>query len=58
MTDDGNINGWADQSGQAYNGTGGQNIAGGGSYRFGPVIGHYGTWGQLIYANQQNLLQQ
>lgn len=48
-----NTGAWADQSGGAYgyiNGVGGAN-----SYNFGPVINHYGTWGQLIYTTQQSL---
>ncbi|MBE9212011.1 hypothetical protein IQ247_04665 [Plectonema cf. radiosum LEGE 06105] len=51
VTDDGNVNGWSDLSNQAF----GNNIAGGFSYRFGPVINNYGTWGQLIYATQNDL---
>ncbi|WPD75236.1 hypothetical protein OGM23_19315 [Dickeya fangzhongdai] len=40
VMDNGNINGWADQSGQAF----GSNLGGGvHSYQFGPVINHYGT---------------
>lgn len=54
VTDDGNINGWADQSGDAY----GDAIAGGTSYRFGPILNHYGTWGQLIYSTQTDLQAQ
>lgn len=55
VTDDGNINGWTDQSGNEY---GGHAIAGGDPYRFGNVINHYGTWGQLIYSVQNNLIGQ
>lgn len=55
VTDNGNINGWQDRS---HNGYGGNDIAGGTPYRFGKVINHYGTWGQLIYANQNNLVGQ
>lgn len=51
VTDDGNVNGWGDLSGQAF----GNSIAGGLSYRFGPVINNYGTWGQLIYATKNDL---
>ncbi|NEN96573.1 MAG: hypothetical protein F6K50_13835 [Moorea sp. SIO3I7] len=51
VTDDGNVNGWADLSGQAF----GNSIAGGLSYRFGSVINNYGTWGQLIYATKNDL---
>ncbi|WP_263063406.1 hypothetical protein [Dickeya dadantii] len=52
VMDNGNINGWADQSGLAF----GSNLGGGvQSYQFGPVINHYGTWGQLIYINQGSL---
>lgn len=48
-----NTGAWADQSGFPYgfiNGVGGAN-----SYNFGPVINHYGTWGQLIYETQASL---
>lgn len=51
VTDNGNVDGWDDQSGRAF----GNNIAGGLSYRFGRVIDYYGTWGQLIYENQDDL---
>jgi hypothetical protein len=36
------------------NGYGAQ-IAGGTAYRFGPLVNGIGTWGQLIYANQNSL---
>lgn len=55
VMDDGSLNGWADQSTQHYNAPNGNNVANGRSYRFGPVINYYGTWGQLIYEGQQNL---
>lgn len=51
VTDDGNVNGWADQSQQAF----GSQIAGGRSYRFGPTIANFGTWGQLIFAGPNDL---
>ena len=45
VTDDGDVNGWVDVSQLDF----GQNAPGGCSYRFGPVINHIGTWGQLIF---------
>jgi hypothetical protein len=50
VTDVGNVNGWATVT----NGYGAQ-IAGGTAYRFGPLVNGIGTWGQLIYANQNSL---
>lgn len=54
VTDDDNVDGWDDQSTEGY----GSQIAGGFSYRFGPVINHFGTWGQLIYSEQDDLMGQ
>jgi hypothetical protein len=50
VTDANDVNGWATVS----NGYGAQ-IANGTAYRFGPLVNGYGTWGQLIYANQHSL---
>ena len=49
VTDDGSINGWAQQGGYY-----GVQIGGRPAYCFGPVINNFGTWGQFIYDTPQN----
>jgi len=51
VTDDGSLNGWADQAGNAY----GNTIAFRRCYCFGPVVNNWGTWGQLVYDTPANL---
>jgi hypothetical protein len=51
VTDDGNVNGWATVTPEY-----GLNIIGGRAYRFGQLTPQgFGTWGQLIYADQASL---
>jgi hypothetical protein len=52
VTDAGKVWGWGDQSGNQH---GAMMPDGKRAYRFGPVIGHFGTWGQLVYRGAGDL---